>query len=72
MEAKNIKEFKDCIIGQLALQYGMDEFSARKAVRNSYLEIALKVDAEEAMHDSVEYWAEYIYNESGNEKLKQM
>lgn len=72
MSAKDIKEFKNCIVRQLVKQYNMDEFSARKAVRSSYLTIALKLDADTAMHDPIEYWAEYIYEEELHEGLKEM
>lgn len=72
MTSKDIKEFKEYVAEQLMKQYHMNEFSAKKAVRNSYLIIALKVDAESAMHDSVEYWAEYIYNNELNQRIKEM
>lgn len=47
-------------------------FRQKKAIRNSYLVIALKIDVESAMHDSVEYWAESIYADLTNAKLKEM
>lgn len=72
MNSSDIKLFKNCVVEQLMNQYHLDEFSAKKAVRNSYLTIALKIDAESAMHDSVEYWAEYIYTDLTNARLKEM
>lgn len=76
MNTKNIRNFKNYVVNHLMEKYKMDEFSARKAVRNSYLTIALKLDANTAMHDSIEYWADYIYNEelhgTFSEELKEM
>lgn len=75
MNEKKIREFKKCIVEQMMEMYGINEFSARKAVRNSYLIKALKYDAETAMHNPIEYWCELIHDEEAEapyEELKEM
>lgn len=72
MSKNTIKEFKRLVADGLMRKYGLSEFEATKAVHSSYLAIALKADAETAMHDSIDEWADYIYDEELGESLKEM
>lgn len=72
MSGAEIKEFKKYVAQCLVKQYGMSEIQAFKAVRNSYLSIALKKDPDYVIHDTVEEWADYVYNEKNREELLEM
>ena len=72
MYENRILEFKKYVVQSLISKYKMDELSAAKAVRNSYLSIALSNDPDYIMHDTVEEWADYIYEESAEDVLLQM
>ena len=72
MGQNKIREYKNYVISQLMCKYGMDEVSANRLVRDSYLAIALKRDAEETMHEPIEYWVDLIYNEETERDLKEM
>ena len=72
MRLDEIKAYQECVIEQLMKKYHLNELSARKLLRESYLPVALKMDAEETLHDPIEYWADMIYKESKEEKLLQM
>lgn len=54
------------------LEYQMSEIQAHCAVRDSYFSTALRQNPELAMHDSVEEWARFIYNENTRDEPLQM
>lgn len=72
MNRTEIKEFKHFVVECLMKNYRMDEISATRAVRDSYLSKALAGDPDYTMHDTVEEWAEYVYHEMGDVELLQM
>ena len=72
MNSKEIKDFKKYVVQQIITKYHIDEMTAFKAVRDSYLSQALKRDLDYVMHDTVEEWADYVYNEMIEEELLQM
>lgn len=45
---------------------------AHRAVRDSYLSEALSKDKDYVMHDTVEYWAEFVHDELNHEHLLRM
>ncbi|MGN0427634.1 MAG: hypothetical protein ACI4F0_07520 [Agathobacter sp.] len=67
-----MKEFKALVKECLMLEYQMSEIQAHCAVRDSYFSTALRQSPELAMHDSVEEWARFIYNENLHEEPLQM
>lgn len=72
MTVVQIKEFKSFVKQALMKIYGMNEINAQRAVRDSYLSQALKRDKNYVDHDTVEEWAEFIYNEIKGGELLQM
>ena len=50
----------------------MSEFEAARAVRDSYLSKALVKDKNFVEHDTVEEWAEFIYDEINGTELLMM
>ena len=50
----------------------MSETEAHRAIQDSYLSEALKRDNGFADHDTIEEWADSIYEEYNQEKLMQM
>ena len=58
-----INKFKQYVCEELVNTYHMDGISAYKAVKESYLSEALQRDSDYVFHDSVEEWAEFVYNE---------
>jgi hypothetical protein len=50
----------------------MNEIEATRAVRDSYLSYALKMDKDFVEHDTVEEWADFIYNEVNQVELLMM
>jgi hypothetical protein len=62
MNNAEIKEFKDFVRDTLINKYHMSEIEAAYAVRDSYLSTALKVDRDFVEHDTVEEWADFIYD----------
>lgn len=72
METLQVRNFKRYVIEELVESYGLSEYEAEMAVRGSYLSVALKIDSELAMHDSVEYWAEYVHDELVDDELQEM
>lgn len=67
-----VREFKGFVKDVLIRQYNMDEVEAHRAVRNSYLSEALRRDKDYVEHDTVEEWAEFIYEEVNNSVLLMM
>lgn len=67
-----IRKFKEFIKDALIRQYNMSEVEAHRAVRNSYLSEALQRDKDYVEHDTVEEWAEFIYEEVNNNVLLMM
>lgn len=63
MTNAEIREFKKFVRDVLVNQYHMNELEAHKAIRDSYLSQALKRDNGYVEHDTVEEWAEFIYDE---------
>lgn len=72
MTKAEIKEFKKYVRETLMEKYQMDEIAAANAVRNSYLTKALAMDNGFVEHDTVEEWADFIYEEMNNEELLRM
>lgn len=70
MTNKGNRKFKEFIKEVLVNHYHMDKAIAHKAVVNSYLSEALRKDPDYADHDSVEEWAEFVYNEWNNKNKK--
>lgn len=67
MTPDQITEFKQLLQHCLIESYHLSASDAYKAVQGSYLCKALKDDSDYANHDSVEYWAEIIYDEYTSE-----
>lgn len=63
MTKTEIKEFKDFVQEVLIKKYHLSELEAQRAVRNSYLSTALARDCDYVEHDTVEEWADYVYDE---------
>lgn len=63
MTPNQITEFKQLLQRCLFENYGYSASDAYKAVHDSYLNAALRDDPDYADHDSIEYWAEIIYEE---------
>lgn len=72
MNREEIKEFKQNVVDCLVKKHHMTEFEAFKAVRDSYLSKMLKWDSDFVMHDTVEEWAKYIFQEHEEEILLEM
>ncbi|MCD7956483.1 MAG: hypothetical protein LUG93_12200 [Lachnospiraceae bacterium] len=72
METLQVRNFKKYVVEELVDSYGLTKYEAETAVCSSYLSIALKMDSELAMHDSVEYWAEYVHDELLDDELQEM
>lgn len=72
MTNAEIKEFKKFVREILVIKYHMNELEAQRAVRDSYLSVALKRDRGYVEHDSVEEWAEFVYEEVKNVELIEM
>ncbi|MBD5462242.1 MAG: hypothetical protein HDR24_04175 [Lachnospiraceae bacterium] len=70
MNRAEIKEFKHFVVECLIKTYNMDEVSATRAVRDSYLSKALVNDPDYTMHDTVEEWASYVYHEIAKENVE--
>ena len=56
----------------LVRKYHLNEVEATRAVRDSYLSKALAMDKDFVDHDTVEEWAEFIYDEINHESLLMM
>lgn len=67
-----IKEFKKFVRETLMNKYQMREMDAQRAVRNSYLSIALERDKDYVEHDTVEEWADFVFEEISNVGLMGM
>ncbi len=72
MTNAEIKEFKKYVRETLIKNYHMNEIEAVRAVQASYLSKALAIDRDFVEHDTVEEWAEFIYDEINNEELLMM
>lgn len=72
MKNSEIKEFKKYVCETLMKKYHMTEVEAHRAVRDSYLSLALERDNGYVEHDTVEEWADFIYEEIHGENLLQM
>lgn len=64
MTNKENKEFKIFVQDTLMKKYQMNETDAARAVRSSYLSTALNDDIDFVEHDTVEEWADFVYNET--------
>ena len=53
-------------------EYKMNELEAYRAVQDSYLSEALQRDSDYVEHDTVEEWAEFIFNEVSQRGLLRM
>lgn len=56
-----VKEYKNSVLKCLMRKYGLSEFEANKAIRQSYLPESLKKYPEETIHDDIETTADDIY-----------
>lgn len=72
MTNAEIREFKKYVRDTLVKKYHMSEIEAARAVRNSYMASALERDKDFVEHDTVEEWADIIYDEIKNPKLLMM
>ena len=72
MTKAEIKEFKSFVRDTLVREYNMSELEAYRAVQNSYLSEALQRDKDYVEHDTVEEWADIIYNEINQVELVRM
>ena len=72
MNNTEINEFKKYVRETLVKKYNMTEVEAHRAVRDSYLSSALQRDKDYVEHDTVEEWADFIYDEVHGEHLMQM
>lgn len=72
MTNAEIKEFKKYVKETLMKKYNMNEIEAVRAVRNSYMSQALKMDKDFVEHDTVEEWADIIFDEINSEELLMM
>ena len=72
MTNAEIKEFKKYVRDTLIKKYHMNEIEAARAVRDSYMSQALRMDKDFVEHDTVEEWADIIYDEINSEELLMM
>ena len=72
MTNAEIREFKGFIKDTLVREYSMNEVEAYRAVQNSYLSESLRRDKNYVEHDTVQEWAEFIYNEINETELMRM
>lgn len=72
MTKSEIKEFKGFVRDTLMREYRMNELEAYRAVQDSYLSEALQRDSDYVEHDTVEEWAEFIFNEFSQRVLLRM
>lgn len=72
MTSAEIKEFKKYVKETLMKKYHMNEIEATRAVRDSYMSQALRTDKDFVEHDTVEEWADIIYDEVNSEELLRM
>ena len=70
MTNAEIKEFKKYVRETLVKTYQMNEVEAAHAVRNSDLSKVLASDNDFVEHDTVEEWAEFIFNENKKTLLR--
>ena len=70
MTNAEIREFKKYVRETLVKTYQMNEVEAAHAVQNSYLSKVLASDNDFVEHDTVEEWAEFIFNENKKTLLK--
>ena len=72
MTKSEMKEFKGFVRDTLMREYKMNELEAYRAVQDSYLSEALQRDSDYVEHDTVEEWAEFIFNEVSKRGLLRM
>lgn len=72
MTNAEIKEFKKYVKETLMKKYHMNEIEAICVVRDSYMSQALRTDKDFVEHDTVEEWADIIYDEVNSEELLRM
>ena len=72
MTNAEIREFKSYVRDTLVRKYHLNEVEAARAVRDSYLSKARAMDKDFVDHDTVEEWAEFIYDEINHESLLMM
>lgn len=72
MTNAEIREFKKYVRETLINKYHINEIDAQRAVRNSYLSVALDRDQDYVEHDSVEEWADFAFEEINNTSLVRM
>lgn len=72
MNKTEIKEFKMYVRQTLMKKYHLNELDAQRAVNESYLTTALERDNDYIAHDTVEEWADFIYEEENSKEYIQM
>ena len=72
MTKVEIREFKKYVREVLIKKYHLSELEAQRAVHNSYLSETLSRDCDYVEHDTVEEWADYVYDEVHGTHLMQM
>lgn len=72
MTNAEIREFKKYVRDTLVKNYHMNEIEAARAVRDSYLSQALANDSDFVEHDTIDEWAEFVYDEINGEVLLRM
>ena len=72
MTNAEMREFKGFVEDTLMREYNMNEVEAHRAVQNSYLSEVLRRDKNYVEHDTVQEWAEFIYNEINEAELMGM
>lgn len=65
-----IREYKEAVRQYLVKTYSIDELTAQRMIRDSYLSEALQLFPDIVLHDSVEYWGERVYME--DQELEEM
>ena len=72
MTNAEIREFESYGRDSLVRECHLSGVGAARAVRDSYLSKALAMDKDFVDHDTVEEWAEFIYDEINHESLLMM
>lgn len=57
------EEFKECVMDCLMSKYQLSEKDTVECMKNEYFNLVMKIDPEGVLHDSVEFWAEFLYKE---------
>ena len=72
MTQNKVKEYRSSVLKCLIQKYGLSEFEANKAIRQSYLPDSLKKYPEETIHDDIETTADDVYYDYTHPVLMRM